>query len=157
MNEIAFSVSRQSIPRQQRFPIVSAPRRFALCCALGSVALLLAVTTRRDADHISTPAPAAVARVLVVPQSSRSAIDPDAAARKAMFRPASATAQVRNRFEPESWGEDRAPVAVISVPTRRAFSSPMWKLLLDGPIRPDIDLTHNQTYYGVVVTLPFGG
>jgi len=140
MNEIAPSVSRQSIPRLQRFPAVSAPHRLLLGCTLASVALLLAVTTRRDADRIPAPAPVLVASPESRPQSS----------------PLS-TAQVHNRFKPESWGDDRASVAVFSVPTHRAFSSPMWRLLLDGPVRPDIDLTHNQTYYGVMVTLPFGG
>lgn len=126
-----------------------------LGCALASVTLLLTVTTSRDADRV--PAQAPITAPECRPRSSASAIDRDAAARNAMFRPALAATQLRNRFEPEPWGDDRAPVALASVRTPRAFSSPMWRFLLDGPVRPDIDLTHNQAYYGVMVTLPFGG
>jgi len=162
MNEIAASVSREFTTRRLRFPLVSGGRRFILYCALGSVALLLAVTTGRDADQVPAQTPAPVARVLVAspggrPQSSLSAIDRDAAARRAMLRPASATTQVRNRFESGSWGDDRKPVTVVSGPRRPAFAGPMWRFLLNEPVRPDIDFTHNQTYYGVMVTLPFGG
>jgi hypothetical protein len=145
MNEIAASVSREFTTRRLRLPLVSGSRRFILCCALSSVALLLAVTTRRDADQVPAHTPAPVARVLGASPGGRPQTSP------------SATTQVRNRFEPESWGDDRKPVAVVSGPTRPAFASPMWRFLLNGPVRPDIDLTHNQTYYGVMVTLPFGG
>lgn len=41
-------------------------------------------------------------------------------------------------------------------PPHRGFDGPMWRFLLNEPVRPDIDLSHNQTYYGVKVTLPFG-
>jgi hypothetical protein len=33
----------------------------------------------------------------------------------------------------------------------------MWRFLLNEPVRPDIDLKHNASYYGVKVTLPLGG
>ncbi|MGD0058814.1 MAG: hypothetical protein ABSD58_05290 [Verrucomicrobiia bacterium] len=81
----------------------------------------------------------------------------EAAARSAMLRPATDTARVRNRFEPETAIDNPRQVAVLCVPTRRAFDGPMWRFLLNEPVQPDIDLTHNQTYYGVKVTLPFGG
>ncbi len=42
-------------------------------------------------------------------------------------------------------------------PGHRGFDGPMWRFLLNEPVRPDINFTHNQTYYGVMVTLPFGG
>ncbi|MGA2603344.1 MAG: hypothetical protein ABSG14_03870 [Verrucomicrobiia bacterium] len=145
MNEIAASVSREFTTRRLRLPLVSGGRRFVLYCALGSVALLLAVTTRRDADQVPAHTPAPVNRVLVASPGDRPQSAP------------SATIQVRNRFEPESWGDDRKPVAVVSGPRRPAFAGPMWRFLLNEPVRPDIDFTHNQTYYGVMVTLPFGG
>ena len=46
---------------------------------------------------------------------------------------------------------------MVRNPVRRGFYGPMWRFLLNEPVRPDIDFKHNQTYFGVMVTLPFGG
>jgi len=162
MNEITVSVSRQLAPPQWRPPVVSGHRRSILLCGLCVAALLFAVSTGRNADQGPAPAPAHVIRVLVAPHGGGSPTSPatmarEAAARSAMLRPATDTARVRNRFEPETAIDNPRQVAVLCVPTRRAFDGPMWRFLLNEPVQPDIDLTHNQTYYGVKVTLPFGG
>jgi hypothetical protein len=126
------------------------------------VAVLLALTTGRNADQVPAHAPARVVQVLVAPDGDGSPFSPseiarEAAARSAMLRSKMDTARVRNRFEPETAVDDRKQVVMVYNPTRRAFDGPMWRFLLNEPVRPDIDFTHNQTYYGVMVTPPFGG
>ncbi|HTS17059.1 MAG TPA: hypothetical protein VMP11_05755 [Verrucomicrobiae bacterium] len=162
MNEIAVSVSRLPDLPRLRLPVLGGHWRPILCCALGGLTMLLAVTTRRDADRlpVRTLIPAAIVHVAVPashPQSSAAAMARDAAARSAVLRTAAGARQVRNRFESESSSDDQKQVPVVYNPSSRAFSGPMWKFLLQEPVRPDIDLTHNQTYYGVKVTLPLGG
>jgi hypothetical protein len=125
-------------------------------------AILLAVPTGRNADQVPAPAPTRIVRALVAPDSDRSPSSPsgiarEAVARTAMMRSKADTAGVRNRFEPESAVDDRRQVAVVRNPVRRGFYGPMWRFLLNEPVRPDIDFKHNQTYFGVMVTLPFGG
>jgi len=146
MNETAVSVSRQIGPRQQRCLVVSARHRLIRCCALAGAAVVLAVTTGRDADWIPAPTPASVGCLPVVSPKTPPPSSP------------LSTVQVGSRVEPEYRGDDRAPVVLVSVPAHPAFSSPMWRFLLDGPVRPAIiDVKRNTTYYGVVVTIPFGG
>lgn len=111
---------------------------------------------------MAAAAPARIVRVLVAPHGgelpySPSAMAREAAARSAMLRPATDTAGVRNRSESEAAIDNPKQVAVLCDPTRRGFDGPMWRFLLNEPVRPDIDFTHNQTYFGVTVTLPFGG
>lgn len=79
----------------------------------------------------------------------------EAAARSAILRPAADTA--RNRFETQTTVNDRKPVTVVCEPAHHGFDGPMWRFLLNEPVQPDIDLSRNQTYYGVKVSLPFGG
>jgi hypothetical protein len=100
--------------------------------------------------------------VLVAPDGGGSPFSPseiarEAAARSAMLRPATDMARGRNRFEPETVVDSQRQVAVVCDPARQAFDGPMWRFLLNEPVQPDIDFSHNQTYYGVKVTLPFGG
>ncbi|HVM61379.1 MAG TPA: hypothetical protein VMV72_10985 [Verrucomicrobiae bacterium] len=164
MNEIAASVSRLPDAHGLCLPALGSHWRPIFCCTLSAVAVLLAVTTRRDADRLPVQALAPVVSVRAAPvarhpQPSPSAIAPEAAARNAILRPAAPTISVRNRFEPEPSVDTPKPVPVVYAPSSRAFSGPMWRFLLNEPVRPDIDLTHthNQTYYGVKVTLPLGG
>jgi hypothetical protein len=81
----------------------------------------------------------------------------EAAARSAILRPATDAARDRNRFEPETAVDDRRQVAVVCEAAHRGFDGPMWRFLLNEPVQPDIDLSRNKTYYGVKVSLPFGG
>jgi hypothetical protein len=162
MNEIAVSVSRQFDPPRWCFPVFHGKGRLILLCGLCAGAFLLAVPTGRNADQVPAPAPARVVRVLVAPDGDGSPFSPseiarEAAAHTAMMRSKTDTAGIRNRFEPETAGDGRRPVAVVCDPTRRGFDGPMWRFLLNEPVRPDIDFAHNQTYFGVTVTLPFGG
>jgi hypothetical protein len=162
MNEIAVSVSRQLAPPRLRLPIFRGRQWSIFSRGLCAVAVLLALTTGRNADQVPAHAPARIVQVLVAPHgggppSSPSAIAREAAARSAIRRPATDTARVRNRFEPETAVDDRKQVAMVYDPGHRGFDGPMWRFLLNEPVRPDINFTHNQTYYGVMVTLPFGG
>jgi hypothetical protein len=162
MNEIAVSISRPSATPQLRLPIFRVSHQSILLYGLCTVALLLAVTTGRNADQVPGPASARIKRVLVAANGnerpySPSAMTREATGRSAMLRSKADTARIGNRFEPETAVDGRRPVAVVGDPTRRAFDGPMWRFLLNEPVRPDIDLTHNQTYFGVSVTLPFGG
>ncbi|MGO9246691.1 MAG: hypothetical protein ACLPT4_15050 [Verrucomicrobiia bacterium] len=162
MNEIAVSVSRQFDPPRLRLPVLRGNRRSILLCGLCAGAVLLAVPTGRNADQVPAPAPARVVRALGAPDGDGSPFSPseitrEAAARSAMMRSKTDSAGVRNRFEPETAGDGRRQVAVVCDPVRRGFDGPMWRFLLNEPVRPDIDLAHNQTYFGVTVTLPFGG
>jgi hypothetical protein len=80
----------------------------------------------------------------------------EAAVRNAILQPAIDMAQVRDRFELGSTVENRRELAMMSDTKHQAFDGPMWRFLLYEPVRPDIDLRRNQTYYGVKVTLLFG-
>jgi len=162
MNEIAVSDSRQFATPRLRLPVVSGHWRSVLLSAVCAGAVVLAVPTGRNADQVPAPAPARTVQVLVAshgggPPHSPSEIARQAAARSALLRPATDTARVRNRFEPETTVDSPRLVAELCAPTHRGFDGPMWRFLFNEPVRPDIDLTHNQTYYGVKVTLPFGG
>jgi hypothetical protein len=162
MNEIAVSDSRQFATPRLRLPIFRVNRRSILLCGLCAGALLLAVPTGRNGDQVPVQAPAGIVRVLVAPHggelpSSPAVIAREAAARSAMMRSKTTEARVRNRFEPETAVDSPRPVAVVCDPARRGFDGPLWRFLLNEPVRPDIDLTRNQTYFGVTVTLPFGG
>jgi len=163
INEIAVSVSRQPNPRRRaNLPASSLRHRIILCCALSGVAWLLAVTTTRDAVWIPAPTRASVVCVPVVspekrPTPASVVCVPVASPEKRPTSSPLSTAQVGNRFEPEYRIDDRAPLVLVSVPAHPAFSGPMWRFLLHGPVRPDIDRMHNPTYYGIVVTIPFGG
>jgi hypothetical protein len=80
----------------------------------------------------------------------------EAAVRSAILQPAIDMAQVRDQFELGSTVENRRELAMVSDTTHRVFDGPIWKFLLYEPVRPDIDLRRNHTYYGVKVTLLFG-
>ena len=162
MNEIAVSVSRQFATPRWCFPAFHGKGRLILLCGLCAGAFLLAVPTGRNADQVPAPAPTRVVHVRRRARQRRIAVlaigdAREAAARSAMMRSKVDTAGVRNGFEPESAVDDRRQVAVVCNPVRRGFDGPMWRFLLNEPVRPDIDLTHSQTYFGVTVTLPFGG
>ena len=162
MNEIAVSVSRQLTTPRLRLPIFRVHRRSILLSGMCAAALLLAVTTGRNADQVPAQAPARTVQVRVAPSGAGPAASPseiarEAAARSAILRPATDTGRARNRFEPETAIDNRRQVAVVYDPVHRGFDGPMWRFLFNEPVRPDIDLTRNQTYFGVTVTLPFGG
>jgi hypothetical protein len=161
MNEMAFAVSRQSAPFRLHLRALRSHRWSIFLRSLCIVALLLAISTGRHADLV--PARARTHNTPVVarhggePHPSPSVIAREAAARSAMLRPATDTARARNRFEPEPVVDGRPGIVVVCNPTHQAFSGPLWRFLLNEPVQPDIDFSHNQTYYGVKVTVPFGG
>ncbi len=162
MNEIAVSVSRLPDTLRLRLPVFGVNGRLILLCGLSAVALLLvAKPTGRNGDQLPAQPPARVVRVLAAPHGDGSPYSPaemarEAAARSALLRPATDAARGRNRFEPETAVDNQKPVAVVCEPAHRGFDGPMWRFLLNEPVQPDIDLSHNQTYYGVKVTLPLG-
>ncbi len=161
MNEIAFAVSRQFAPSRLHPRVLRSHRPSILLRSLCVVVLLLATSTGRNTDRVPARARAqnvpVVVRHSVEPHTSPSVIAREAAARSAVLRPATDTARARNRFEPEPAVDGRRPVVVVCNPAHQAFSGPLWRFLLNEPVQPDIDFSHNQTYYGVKVTVPFGG
>lgn len=167
MNEIAVSVSRLPDTLRLRLPVFGVNGQLILLCGLCAVSLLLlAVPAGRNGDQLpvqaSAQAPTRVVRVLVAPTGggspySASEMAREAAARSAILRPATDAARDRNRFEPETAVDDRRQVAVVCEAAHRGFDGPMWRFLLNEPVQPDIDLSRNKTYYGVKVSLPFGG
>jgi hypothetical protein len=160
-NKTALAVSRQFATPQLQLCVVGNRRHTISLIGLCVVALLLGESTARNTDQMPAPPPirtvAVVSRTADKLRTPPALIAREAAARSAVLRPAAGIPRAENRFEPALSVDSRHEVTLICNPQHQAFDGPMWRFLLNEPVRPDIDLKHNASYYGVKVTLPLGG